>query len=134
MSALLEAKSSYLKYLALTKDYELHNYNVTQMAKDTASETAVDKVVLGNRQGNFDANMISQAYDRNEKIKRFKEQKELQKQIEAQSSFLDTTKTENVDDELRRNFYVSTIKYWINQSLDDFKCVDGNLTIEKHKI
>lgn len=98
------------------------------MAKDTASETAgqVDKVVLGNRQGNFDANMISQAYDRNEKIKRFKEQKELQKQIEAQSSFLDATKRENVDDELRRNFYISTIKYWINQSLDDFKCVDGN--------
>lgn len=98
------------------------------MAKDTASESAsVDKVVLGSRQGNFDANMISQAYDRNEKIKRFKEQKELQKQIDAQSAFLDAAKRENVDDELRRSFYTSMIKYWINQSLDDLKCVDGKL-------
>lgn len=135
LAALLEAQSSYLKYLVLTKNYELHKFNIEKMSKTELEndQAKLEKVVLEvDRQASFDANLTSMAHDRNEKIKRFKEQKEFEKQMETLAHVLDSAKRERIDDETRRQFFMTAIKYWINQAVDDLKCVNGkNLKLLK---
>ena len=110
----------------MTRDYELHSYNVKQMARAETADNNGKAVSAGvQSQATFDASMLSAAYERAEKIRRFKEQKELQKRIEAQASFLDAAKREHVDEEVRRAFYLATLKFWINQSLDEIKTIGG---------
>lgn len=132
LAALLEAKSSYLQYLVLTKNYELHKFNIDKMSKTELEndQAKLEKVVLEvNRQASFDANLTSMAYDRNEKIKRYKEQKEFEKQMETLAHVLDSAKREQIDDETRRQFFMTAIKYWINQAVDDLKCVNDEISI-----
>ncbi len=66
------------------------------------------------------------AYERNEKIKRYKEQRELEKQLETMNLILET-KPEQVDEEKRRKIYLTSVKYWINKSIDDIKVINGKL-------
>lgn len=135
LAALLEAKSYYLKYLALTKNYELHNFTVEKMDKnnnDNDNTAALEKVVLNvDRQKAFDANLTNMAYDRSEKIKRYKEQKEFEKQMEKMSGMLDSANRAHVDDEAKRNYFIMTLKYWINNALNDYKCIDDEINILK---
>jgi len=94
------------------------------------AQAVLEKIVLDtNRQASFDAGLTSMAYDRNEKIKRFKEQKDLEKQMDSMSTVLDTTKRDQVDDETRRSFYMSAIKYWVNVAIDELKCINGKCKI-----
>ncbi len=101
------------------------------MPNEKDPQAALEKVVLDtNRQASFDAGLTAMAYDRNEKIKRFKEQKELEKQIDAMSNVLDANKSQQVDDEVRRKFYMNTIRYWINVAIDELKCINGKRKIK----
>lgn len=126
LAALLQAKSNYLKYLALTKDYDLHKYNVEKMSKEENIETCLEKITLNlNRQAEFDANLINMAHGRSEKIQRYKEQKQIEKEMDDMAKILDSVKNEQVDEETRRKYFIKCIKFWINQALDDFKCING---------
>ena len=66
------------------------------------------------------------AYERSEKIKRFKEMKQIETQLEQMSLVLDTVKPELVDEETRRKTFNTFIKYWINKAVDDLKVIEGN--------
>lgn len=76
------------------------------------------------KQEMFDANLVNQAYDRNEKIRRYKEQKELETQM--QSMTVSTSSGVKIDDEVKRKYYLTCLKYWINKAVDDMKLIDGN--------
>jgi immunoglobulin-binding protein 1 len=111
----------------LTKNYELHNFNVTK--SDSNDNKEIKSANNGDRQSAFDANLISMAYERNEKIKRFKEQKEIEKQLEQMNFMLENSKEERIDDEMRRKTFITYIKYWINNSIDDLKVISGFVAI-----
>jgi immunoglobulin-binding protein 1 len=121
--ALEEAKHYILKFLRLTKSYNFHSFNVDKFENDNTETARFDQVSvnLANKQATFDMNMVNQAYDRSEKIKRFKEQKELETQI----SFVQSSNLANIDEEHRRKFYKTCVKYWVNKSIDDLKVVTG---------
>ena len=119
-----EAKFYFLKYLNLTKNYELHNFKIEQKTEKPNAVAVLDT------QSQFDSNLISAAYDRNEKIRRFKEQKELDKKLEAMSTLF-TSKLDQIDDEYRRNCYTTYLKSWINRSIDDLKVINDEINILK---
>jgi len=130
-TALEEARDYYLKYLILTKNYELHNYNVKKL---TASKenSELDKLIANvSRQAAFDENLVNMAYERSEKIKRFKEMKQIETQLEQMSLVLDTVKPELVDEETRRKTFNTFIKYWINKAVDDLKVIEDEINILK---
>lgn len=86
----------------------------------TNEQTA--QVMHLNAQAAFDQNLIGQAYDRNEKIRRYKEQKELDVQL---NSIFTAMRTSHLDEEQRRKGFKMFLKYWINKSVDDLKLVTG---------
>jgi len=132
LAALLKAKSNYLKYLALTKDYDLHKFNVDKMSKEEDTETSLEKVTLNlDRQAEFDANLINMAHSRSEKIARYKDQKQIEKEMDDIAKILDSVKKEQVDEETRRKYFTKCLKFWINQALDDFKCINDEISILK---
>jgi len=62
------------------------------------------------------------------KIKRYKEQRELEKQLETLNQMLDKN-PELVDEEHRRKTYLTSVKYWINKAIDEMKIVNDEITI-----
>ena len=122
---LLKTANFYLKFLKLTKDYSFHNFAIPSLS--VALLTANDGAIVeknSNSNTNLDRDLIKSAYERNEKIKRFKEQKEFEQQLEVMKA---TCKNEHVDEEQKRVFYLTCIKYWINKSLEEIKFVIGIL-------
>lgn len=118
---LLKTASFYLKFLKLTKDYSLHNFRIPNLLA-VLTNANDSKAVVQNGANNLDRDLIKCAYDRNEKIRRFKEQKEFEKQLEVMKT---TCKNEHVDEEQKRTFYLTCIKYWINVSVEEIKCLVG---------
>ena len=133
-----KARTLFIKYLNVTKSYDLHKFNVNKLVKldqqqqqagDASAARAASNV---NSQAAFDSNMVSHAYERAEKIRRFKEQKELETALNAFNAARATNV--NIDDEDRREFMKKYVKYWINKSLDELKMVNGKVTIRFFKL
>ena len=122
-----QARVYYYKYLKLTKNYELHNFKIEKLQEKSADD---EKIVVKDKQSQFDSNLISAAYERNEKIRRFKEQKELEKKLDSMSVIFEA-KLDHIDDEHRRDCYMTFIKSWINRSLDDLKVINDEINILK---
>lgn len=118
--ALEQARSYYCKYLKLTRNYNLHTFN----AANDSSKSVTNQKCFDNKQAEFDANLINSAYERNEKIKRYKEQRELEKQLDILTQMLET-RPEQVDEETRRKTYLTSVKYWINRAIDEMKVING---------
>lgn len=96
------------------------------MSKEEDTETSLEKVTLNlDRQAEFDANLINMAHSRSEKIARYKDQKQIEKEMDDMAKILDSVKKEQVDEETRRKYFTKCLKFWINQALDDFKCING---------
>lgn len=126
--ALEEAKHYIIKFLRLTKSYNFHTFNIDKFESDNTESARLDQVSvnLSNKQAAFDMNMLNQAYERSEKIKRFKEQKELETQI----NLVQSGNLTNIDEEHRRKFYNTCVKYWVNKSIDDLKVVTGKYLLK----
>ncbi len=100
----------------------MHSYK----ASSDSQISPANQKCFENKQAEFDANLVNMAYERNEKIKRYKEQRELEKQLETLNIMLDKN-PELVDDENRRKTYLTSVKYWINKAIDEMKIVNGML-------
>lgn len=128
LEALENAKYYIIKYLSLTKMYGFHSLNVEVLKKETNSaSTALEHLssssnTTSTRQAAFDQNLMNQAFDRNEKIKRFKEQREIESQLDTFNLCLNKPLC---DEEQKREIFTTYIKYWLNKSIDDFKSISG---------
>jgi hypothetical protein len=123
LDILSKAKASYLTFFNLTKTYSFHNFKIPTGADESASY-GLPAVALN--QASFDKNLINMAVDRNEKIRRFKEQKEIAKQLESMEM---ACSRPHVDDEQKREFYMTCIKFWLNRSIEEYKLLLGNLVL-----
>lgn len=128
-----QAQKYFTKFLKITREYEFHNFTIK-------SESLLDNFV--NKHGNeaasnaslsrqvaLDNDLIKGAYERSEKIKRFREQKELEKKLEAMRSVRIST---NIDDEHKRELYMSYIKFWVNKCIEDFKLLIDEMMMLKN--
>ena len=130
--ALESAKINIMKFLRLTKNYELHSYEVDASANETplSAASAAEQISEQNKQAVFDANLIKSAHERSEKIRRFKEQKELESKLNAIRDYLTgDDESIRVDDEEKRKLFVMLVKYWLNRSVDDLKMLNDELNI-----
>ncbi len=123
---LREAHEHFLEYLKLTRNYEFHRYDLekykTSHLAERTNSTQDTQLTLAGKQAAFDNNLVNQANERNEKIRRYKEMKEIESQMDKMLLVLNSAHT---DEDQRRNFYITLIKYWINKSIDELKLIDG---------
>ena len=129
LTALRQARENYLTYLKQTRNYEFHQLSLDKYKNNANS--AIEEVAAlsagssqSSKQAAFDNNMINQAHERSEKIRRYKEQKEVEAQMDKMNLILASAHT---DEDQKRDFFNSFIKYWINKAVDELKLLDGKL-------
>ena len=125
--ALEESKKYYTKYLNLTFNYGIHRIDIKQFS--SSGQNKVSKILSetqAGRQAAFEQNLINQAYDRSEKIKRYREQKELEDKLKNCQLVLSKS---YIDEEQKSEIYNIYIKYWLNQAIDDLKLVNDEINI-----
>lgn len=118
----------YIKFLKLTKNYGLHNYAIPSLEKLT--ENNENEEPAKQTASSLDRDLIKQAYERNEKIKRFKETKEFEKKLEGMKAAVNL---EHVDDERKRDFYLTFIKFWLNKVIENIKSVVDEMKLVKSR-
>lgn len=130
LSALNSAKTNFTQFLELTRNYDLHKFKL-DFNNNQDPQALLEKLTMdSNRQASLDKAMTNTAYERVEKIRRYKEQKELERQMEGMQQCIDSVvKKELVDDEKRREYYMACIKFWINMAIDEMKCINDEINI-----
>lgn len=74
-------------------------------------------------------NIQSQVNSRNTKIQRYKEQKELEKKLDVLQKNLENP---NIDDEAKRDYFVTLIKVFANQAFDELGSLAAERPILEH--
>jgi hypothetical protein len=122
LQALRKSRDHFLRFLKITRSYEFHQYHLEKFEPQNVDDLANQTSSSGNKQADFEKCLINSAYDRNEKIRRYKELKEIESQIEKMQKALQAP---HLDEEQRRKIFTTYIKYWINKSLDELKIAEG---------
>lgn len=70
--------------------------------------------------------LMSMAATRNSKIQRYKEQKELEKKLR---DLRDVVEQDTVDDEVKRDYFLTLLKRWINICTDELDSIQSEIQI-----
>lgn len=125
LPALQESKKYYIKFLSLTFNYGIHRIDIKQFDSNPGHSGVLSETQAG-RQAAFEQNLIRQAYDRSEKIKRYREQKEIEEKLKNCQLVLAKP---HVDEEQKSEIYNIYIKYWLNQAIDELKLINDEINI-----
>lgn len=107
-------------FLKRTNDYGLSNYAFHSQDPDTSkSNTPKTELEIITTSVNVRAN----------KIQRFNEQKELKAKLEDLKKNMNN---ENIDDEVKRNFYLTLIKLFIHEATDELDSIEMEKPILEH--
>ena len=121
----------YSKFLTMTRNYGIHSHSIP---KAPNNEDSGNTEVLSSR----DVDMMRMAQDRASKIRGYVSDRTLlcsldlfshlkrREDEESMRVFEETMKNDATDEEAKRNFYLSKIRWWINTAFDDLKYLHGN--------
>jgi immunoglobulin-binding protein 1 len=105
----------YSKFLTMTRNYGIHTHSIPKAPSNEESGTTE---VLSSR----DVDMMRMAQDRASKIRGHLKRREDE---ESMRLFEEAMKNDSTDDEAKRKFYLSKIRWWINTAFDDLKYLHG---------
>ncbi|GFR66906.1 immunoglobulin-binding protein 1-like [Elysia marginata] len=125
--AVMKSKMCYTDFLKLLRTYSIIEYDISLSEGDDSNDD-IENVVPSNRMRGSDLNAMSA--QRNNKIQRFKEKKELEKRI---AELQPQVEKEHVDDEVKRDFYLTQIRHWANRAIDEVDSCNLELQMLKHR-
>lgn len=114
------AKVYFIDYLKRCK-----NYGVTDMDLSRYFEES-DEPQVGQK------SIHQMANSRQEKIARYKEQKEQEKRIKELRNILGESSPPIADEDTQRSYYVLLLKFWINKVVDHLASLQSEMEILKH--
>ncbi|XP_059150330.1 immunoglobulin-binding protein 1-like [Physella acuta] len=123
--AVAKAKLCYTDFLRLMKSYNVIEHDIHGTVLEEESDSLVPASYSRTRQ---DLNAMSA--HRNNKIQRFKEKKEMEKKLAELKSQIERA---HVDDEVKREFYLTQLKHWANQAIDEVDNCCLELQMLKHR-
>ncbi|GAB6019290.1 hypothetical protein CHUAL_000885 [Chamberlinius hualienensis] len=108
---LLQTAEIYFKdFLQRCSDYGITQVN-PKYFKDNSGESKPTATI---------PDVIEMAKERDDKIRRYKTRKEMQSKIEDYKKLVEN---ENIDEEVKRDYFLTLIKWWILQSMDELDSV-----------
>ncbi|KAL8608073.1 hypothetical protein ACOMHN_023889 [Nucella lapillus] len=116
----------YRDFLRMCKSYKVSTVHIP-LDVEEGEEAESTAVVLASRPGGMD--MRAMASQRGSKIERFRQNKEYESRLKELS---EAVEKESVDDELKREFYLTQIKRWINRALDEVDSLNSEVQILQH--
>eukprot|EP00112_Aurelia_sp_Birch-Aquarium-sp1_P011918 Seg2501.3 transcript_id=Seg2501.3/GoldUCD/mRNA.D3Y31 product="Immunoglobulin-binding protein 1" protein_id=Seg2501.3/GoldUCD/D3Y31 len=116
-SDVARSKVYFIDFLERCKNYAITDLDVTQYNEKEEKPSR-----------NIQQNITS---DRQSKIARYKETKELKDKIEKLEERLKHS-PDSVEDEIQREYYLSWIRFWINESIEKLSLIKSELEILEH--
>uniref|UniRef100_A0A1B6L7W4 Immunoglobulin-binding protein 1 n=1 Tax=Graphocephala atropunctata TaxID=36148 RepID=A0A1B6L7W4_9HEMI len=113
-------------FLQRCKDYGITDVEVPQPS--VSEDNGEDAPGQSTRQPTPAQGLMASARNRASKIEQYKEQKALQ----AQLKWMKENLTANVDDEVKRNYYLTLIKCHINEGLSELESLQSEKEIIKY--
>lgn len=117
------AEAYYKDFLQRCNNYKLSDYKFKNTDADTSDNTKSNE-----NKSEFDQ-IKDAVHTRAGKIQRFREQKELQSKLE---NLKKNMKNENVDDEVKRNYFLTMIKLFIYEAVDELGSIETEKQILIH--
>jgi len=116
----------YKDFLRLCRDYNVVDHNV-DVAVEEDEEEGIENIrpVVSRRQG-----VDAQSVNRNNKIQRFKDKKALQTKL---TELRQHVEKEHVDDEMKREYYLTQVKQWANYAVDEIDSSALEMQMLKHR-
>ncbi|XP_052803915.1 immunoglobulin-binding protein 1-like [Mya arenaria] len=121
-----ESKEFYTDYMRMCHNYTVTNYEVAEPKEEKPSDTHGDipRPAPPRMPGPADLRIMGNI--RATKVQRFREQKELEKRL---SELRVTVEQDHVDDEVRRDYYLTWLKKWVNVCIDELVCIEDEIPI-----
>ncbi|UJR26212.1 hypothetical protein I4U23_007555 [Adineta vaga] len=109
----------YSNFLTMTKNYGLHKFSIP---KAPSNDDCGKIEQLSSR----DVDMMKMAQDRASKIQGHLKRRE---EEESMRAFEEAMKHDATDEEAKRSFYISKIRWWINTAMDDLVYLHDELRV-----
>eukprot|EP00794_Sanderia_malayensis_P003591 gene3591-4097_t len=111
------AKIYYVDFLQRCKDYSLSQKDLSKYIEKSEEKT--------------EKSYQKSLNDRQLKIDRYKETKEIKNKVEILEKRIDSS-PDAIDDKTEREYYLSWIRFWINESIEKLGFLDTELQILEH--
>ncbi|XP_026558905.1 immunoglobulin-binding protein 1 isoform X2 [Pseudonaja textilis] len=132
---LRRARSLFMEFLRLCRDYAVARFDLPREAVDEEEEEGEEE---GEQRGGEagpappygQVSLLAMAAARRAKIERYKQKKELENQLASLKPFIDSGQAE---EEQIREFYLLQIKKWVAVSLEEIESIDQEIAILKRR-
>ncbi|XP_064644359.1 immunoglobulin-binding protein 1-like isoform X2 [Lineus longissimus] len=125
MEVVKKSQAYYLDFLKLCKLYQVCDFDLPKQPSASEEEERKSASAKPPRQEDF----ILMADRRKVKMERFKKQKETEVRLKE---LYDKVKEEHVDDEIKREYYMTLLTGWIHSSLEELDSIKDELPILEH--
>ncbi|KAK7477218.1 hypothetical protein BaRGS_00031529 [Batillaria attramentaria] len=124
-----KAKTHYRDFLRMCKSYKVSAIHIPVDADDhdDDEEEEPHDSKPANKPGAMD--LQATAVQRQSKIERFRQSKVYESRLKELS---EAVEKDSVDEEVKREFYLTQVKRWINTALDELESLDSEVQILKH--
>ncbi|KAJ6663194.1 hypothetical protein lerEdw1_010330 [Lerista edwardsae] len=129
LEVLERARGSFLRFLTVCRDYGLARFQMppsSRAEQQEREESSSEECSLSVRPRSEQAALLAMAANRQAKIERYKQKKEIENKLAALKAFVDSGRAE---EEQTREFYVLQIKRWITTSLEEVESIDQEMAI-----
>uniref|UniRef100_A0A8D0G7K5 Immunoglobulin-binding protein 1 n=1 Tax=Sphenodon punctatus TaxID=8508 RepID=A0A8D0G7K5_SPHPU len=125
MEHLQSARAYFMDFLKLCKDYKIGKFALPQMPANQDENEATGAGV-----GVCNPNLMAMASNRNAKIERYKQKKEVENRLASLKTLVESGQAE---EEQVREFYMLHIQKWIGTCLEEIESIDQEMVILKSR-
>ncbi|KAK7922305.1 hypothetical protein WMY93_009207 [Mugilogobius chulae] len=125
LDILQTARAYFVDYLRRCKNYNISQFNMPKCVEGEAEESTQLPAPPGHGQ----PNLVAMAAQRQTKIQRYREKKEVEAELEAVKRAVDSGQA---DEETSRRFYLLHLRRWISLSLEEVESIDQEIPIVRN--
>ncbi|XP_034253784.1 immunoglobulin-binding protein 1 [Thrips palmi] len=128
LEVITTAEVYFRDFLQRVKDYGVADIEIPPAVEIPDEDSATDMVNAMHTNRGMD--VAAMARQRFAKIERFKQQKELESQMQTLRKAMEN---ETVDEDIKRNYFLTMCKSFASQALDELSCLDSEKPLLAHR-
>lgn len=123
------AKTYYMHFMKLCKLYGVTHISLQNDEGEEGDEEAANNKEKPVTKAKGPPGVLDMANQRQNKIERYKQQKETEKKLKE---LYEHVQKPHVDEDVKREYYTTLLKQWVNKSLDEIDSLSQEVEILQH--
>ncbi|CAM5165937.1 unnamed protein product [Natator depressus] len=119
------ARAHFMDFLTLCKNYQIGKFHLPP-TPESPNENESTESLSGAGPSGRQASLVAMASNRQAKIERYKQKKEVENRLASMKAFVESGQ---VEEEQIREFYLLQIQKWITTSLEEIESIDQEMVI-----